>query len=73
MTLLQYIDNRDAFQTYYTMHLSNRLIHGLSASNEEETSMISKLTVICGFQYGNDLEKMRKGDRQAHSNNLIEC
>ncbi|KAJ7812562.1 Cullin family-domain-containing protein [Mycena olivaceomarginata] len=36
--------------TFYTTKLSKRLIHGVSASDEAEASMISKLTEACGFE-----------------------
>jgi cullin 1 len=38
--------------------LSKRLIHGVSASDESEASMISKLKEACGFEYTNKLQRM---------------
>ncbi|KAJ7690002.1 ubiquitin-protein ligase [Mycena olivaceomarginata] len=35
---------------FYTTKLSKRLIHGVSASDEAEASMISKLKEACGFE-----------------------
>jgi len=35
-----------------------RLIHGVSASDESEASMISKLKEACGFEYTNKLQRM---------------
>ncbi|PCH40016.1 Cullin-domain-containing protein [Wolfiporia cocos MD-104 SS10] len=58
MVLFKYIDDKDVFQTYYTTKLSKRLIHGVSASDEAEASMISKLKEACGFEYTNKLQRM---------------
>ncbi|CAL1712767.1 unnamed protein product [Somion occarium] len=44
--------------TFYTTKLSKRLIHGVSASDEAEASMISKLKEACGFEYTNKLQRM---------------
>jgi cullin 1 len=49
------------FQTFYTTKLSKRLIHGLSASDENERSMVSKLQVACGSDYTNRLQRMFTG------------
>ncbi|KAG5220800.1 Cullin-domain-containing protein [Salix suchowensis] len=49
---------KDVFQTFYTTKLSKRLIHGVSASDESEASMISKLKEACGFEYTNKLQRM---------------
>ena len=61
MVLFKYIDDKDVFQTYYTTKLSKRLIHGVSASDEAEASMISKLKEACGFEYTNKLQRMFTG------------
>ncbi|KAG8788187.1 hypothetical protein FRC15_005626 [Serendipita sp. 397] len=58
MVLFKYIDDKDVFQTFYTTKLSKRLIHGVSASDEAEASMISKLKDACGFEYTNKLQRM---------------
>jgi cullin 1 len=58
MVLFKYIDDKDVFQTFYTTKLSKRLIHGVSASDESEASMISKLKEACGFEYTNKLQRM---------------
>ncbi|KDQ20808.1 hypothetical protein BOTBODRAFT_26822 [Botryobasidium botryosum FD-172 SS1] len=58
MTLFKYIEDKDVFQTFYTTKLSKRLIHGVSASDESEASMISKLKEACGFEYTNKLQRM---------------
>ncbi|KAF9013451.1 Cullin [Cyathus striatus] len=58
MILFKYIEDKDVFQTFYTTKLSKRLIHGVSASDEAEASMISKLKEACGFEYTNKLQRM---------------
>ena len=62
MVLFKYIDDKDVFQTFYTTKLSKRLIHGVSASDEAEASMISKLKEACGFEYTNKLQRMFTGN-----------
>lgn len=63
MVLFKYIEDKDVFQTFYTTKLSKRLIHGVSASDESEASMISKLKEACGFEYTNKLQRMFTGDQ----------
>ncbi|KAG9048975.1 hypothetical protein FS837_011526 [Tulasnella sp. UAMH 9824] len=58
MTLFKYIEDKDVFQTFYTIRLSKRLIHGVSASDEAEASMIAKLKEACGFEYTKTLQRM---------------
>ncbi|KAF8207668.1 Cullin protein neddylation domain-containing protein [Mycena galopus ATCC 62051] len=48
----------NAFQTFHTIELPKWLIHGVSASDEPEASMISKLKEACGFEYTNKLQWM---------------
>lgn len=61
MILFKYLEDKDVFQTFYTTKLSKRLIHGVSASDESESSMISKLKEACGFEYTNKLQRMFTG------------
>ena len=63
MILFKYLEDKDVFQTFYTTKLSKRLIHGVSASDEAEASMISKLKEACGFEYTNKLQRMFTGTR----------
>ncbi|KAG8957066.1 hypothetical protein FRC00_004506 [Tulasnella sp. 408] len=56
--LFQYIEGKDVFQTLYTVRLAKRLIHGVSASDEAEASMIAKLKEACGFEYTKTLQRM---------------
>ncbi|KAH6911363.1 Cullin-1 [Coprinopsis sp. MPI-PUGE-AT-0042] len=58
MILFKYIEDKDVFQTFYSKQLSRRLIFGVSASEESEESMISKLKEACGFEYTNKLQRM---------------
>jgi len=61
MILFKYLEDKDVFQSFYTTKLSKRLIHGVSASDESEASMISKLKEACGFEYTNKLQRMFTG------------
>ena len=61
MVLFKYIDDKDVFQAFYTTKLCRHLIRNLSASNEAEASMISKLKDACGFEYGHKLQRMFTG------------
>jgi hypothetical protein len=59
--LFKYLEDKDVFQTFCTTKLSKPLIHGVSASDEAEASMISKLKEACGFEYTNALQRMFTG------------
>jgi cullin 1 len=61
MVIFKYLEEKDVFQTFYSTKLSKRLIHGVSASDEAESSMISKLKEACGFEYTNKLQRMFTG------------
>jgi cullin 1 len=61
MVIFKYLEERDVFQTLYSIKLSKRLIHGVSASDEAEASMISKLKEACGFEYTNKLQRLFTG------------
>ncbi|SJL07353.1 probable SCF complex member Cullin 1 [Armillaria ostoyae] len=58
MILFKYLEDKDVFQQFYSTKLSKRLIHSVSASDEAEASMISKLKEACGFEYTNKLQRM---------------
>lgn len=58
MTVFKYIEDKDVFQKFYSRALAKRLVHGSSASEDAETSMISKLKEACGFEYTNKLQRM---------------
>lgn len=58
MTIFKYIEEKDVFMTFYSKALAKRLIQGLSASEDLEGSMISKLKSACGFEYTSKLQRM---------------
>jgi hypothetical protein len=61
MVLFKYLEDKDVFQNFYSTKLSKRLIHGVSASDEAEASMIAKLKEACGFEYTQKLQRMFTG------------
>ncbi|KAI9829341.1 MAG: hypothetical protein M1819_006404 [Sarea resinae] len=58
MTIFKYIEDKDVFQKFYSRMLAKRLVHTSSASDDAETSMISKLKEACGYEYTNKLQRM---------------
>ncbi|XP_055348786.1 cullin-1-like isoform X2 [Paramacrobiotus metropolitanus] len=58
MIVFRYVEDKDVFQKYYTRMLAKRLVHGLSASDDLEGAMISKLRTLCGFEYTIKLQRM---------------
>lgn len=58
MTVFKYIEDKDVFQKFYSRSLAKRLVQSTSASDDAETSMISKLKEACGFEYTNKLQRM---------------
>ncbi|KAH0582065.1 hypothetical protein H2248_011721 [Termitomyces sp. 'cryptogamus'] len=58
MTLFRYLEEKDVYQTSHARKLSSRLIHHVSASDEREASMISKLREACGLVYVHNLQRM---------------
>ncbi|KAF2154152.1 Cullin-domain-containing protein [Myriangium duriaei CBS 260.36] len=58
MTIFKYIEDKDVFHKFYSKTLAKRLVQGTSASNDAETSMISKLKDASGFEYTNKLQRM---------------
>ena len=61
MVLFKYLEDKDVFRTFYTTKLSKRLIHDVSASDESEASMVSKLKEACGFEYTSKLQQIFTG------------
>ena len=61
MEIFKFINDKDVFQKFYQKKLSTRLVNGTSASDDSESSMISKLKEICGFEYTSKLQKMFTG------------
>jgi len=64
MEIFKFINDKDVFQKFYQKKLSTRLVNGTSASDDSESSMISKLKEICGFEYTSKLQKMFTGKLQ---------
>merc|ERR1712012_1301806 len=58
MTVFKYIEDKDVFQKFYSRMLAKRLVQQMSASDDAEASMISKLKQACGFEYTSKLQRM---------------
>ena len=58
IVIFRFIYDKDIFENFYKIHLSKRLLGGLSYSDETERAMISKLKSECGYQFTNKLEGM---------------
>jgi cullin 1 len=58
MIIFKYVDDKDVFQKFYQKMLARRLVQQLSASDDAEESMISKLKEACGYEYTQKLQRM---------------
>ena len=58
MIVFKYIEDKDVFQKFYSGLLAKRLVNHMSASDDAEASMISKLKQACGFEYTSRLQRM---------------
>ncbi|CAD5234943.1 unnamed protein product [Bursaphelenchus xylophilus] len=58
MVVFKYIDDKDVFQKFYSKFLAKRLVNEMSSSEEAESSMITKLKQMCGFEYTSKLQRM---------------
>lgn len=58
MVMFKYIEDKDVFQKFYSKMLAKRLVQHMSASDDAEASMISKLKQACGFEYTSKLQRM---------------
>ncbi|CAF0885104.1 unnamed protein product [Adineta ricciae] len=58
MVVFNYVEDKDVFQKFYGKMLAKRLVGQLSASDDYEESMISKLKQACGFEYTSKLQRM---------------
>lgn len=47
MVVFKYIEDKDVFQKFYSKMLAKRLVQHMSASDDAEASMISKLKACC--------------------------
>jgi len=59
--VFRYLVDKNVFRIFYATKLAKRLIHGLSVSEEAETSMISKLREVSDPGYTHKLERMFTG------------
>ncbi|KAJ3045243.1 hypothetical protein HDV00_011115 [Rhizophlyctis rosea] len=58
MTVFKYVEDKDVFQKFYSQQLAKRLVFHQSASEDAESSMISKLKEACGYEYTSKLARM---------------
>lgn len=58
LVVFKYLDDRDVFQKFYSKMLAKRLVGMASASDDAESSMISKLKAMCGYEYTSKLQRM---------------
>lgn len=58
ITVFRYLTDKDVFDRYYKSHLSKRLLHGRSVSDDAERGMLAKLKVESGFQFTQKMEGM---------------
>jgi cullin 1 len=58
MIVFTYIEDKDVFQKFYSNWLARRLVQQTSASDDAESTMISKLKTACGFEYTSKLQRM---------------
>ncbi|CAF1361014.1 unnamed protein product, partial [Rotaria sordida] len=58
IVVFNYIEDKDAFEKFYKKLLAKRLFGQLSASDDYEKSMISKLKQAYGFVYTSKLRRM---------------
>lgn len=58
ITLFRFVHEKDVFERYYKLHLTRRLLHGRSASDEAERGMIARLKVEGGHSYVQKLQGM---------------
>jgi cullin 1 len=68
MILFKYLKDKDLFQTFYEAKLSERLVHGVSASSRvSEFGMILKLEEACSPEYAGKLRRMFTGTSFAYN------
>lgn len=59
MIVFKYIEDKDVFQKFYSKMLAKRLVQHMSASDDAEASMISKLKVSLDLPQVNFLFRLR--------------
>ncbi|KAK0199717.1 Cullin [Desarmillaria ectypa] len=58
MVVFNYLEDKDVFLHFYVARLSKRLVYGVSASDEREADVISRLGKACGSEYTTKLRQM---------------
>lgn len=58
ISVFRFVHEKDVFERYYKLHLTRRLLHGRSVSDDAERGMIAKLKVECGHGYVQKLQGM---------------
>jgi len=58
MVIFKYVEDKDVFQKFYSKMLAKRLVQQNSASDDAETTVISKLREMCGYEYTSKLQRM---------------
>lgn len=58
ITIFRFVHEKDMFERYYKLHLTRRLLHGRSVSDDAERGMIAKFKVECGHGYVQKLQGM---------------
>lgn len=58
VSLLQHVQDKDIFESYYKTYLTKRLMGGKSVSEEIEKQVVSKLKSEYGYQFTSKLERM---------------
>jgi len=58
MIVFNYINDKDAFQSFYRQSLVKRLMYKTHASDEYEEFMIRKLQEACGYEYTTTIQRM---------------
>ena len=58
MGLFRLFHEKDVFESYYRQHLSKRLLHKRSASDDNELAFIARLKEECGFTFTSKMECM---------------
>lgn len=71
MIVFKYIEDKDVFQKFYSKMLAKRLVQYMSASDDAEASMISKLKQACGFEYTSKLQRMFQVLYSRHPEKII--
>lgn len=58
MALFRYLNEKDAFQRYYQVHLTKRLLYTKAGSSDAERLFLAKMKMDCGYMYTQKMEVM---------------